>query len=83
MSNSIKKDRIKLKSYYIAYLDILGISDAIKSKNSEDYLNNIYNLFDDVNKAVSHTNKNHQRIKVIKKIFSDNIIIAIEKEPFF
>lgn len=78
-----KTDEIKLSPYYIAYLDILGISDAIKSENSEDYLNRIYNLFNDVNIAISNTNKNHQRINVIKKIFSDNIIIAIEKEPFF
>lgn len=76
-------NKIKLFPYYVAYMDLLGISDAIKSEDSEDYLNKIYNLFDDVNKAVSHTNQNHQRIKVIKKIFSDNIIIAIKKEPFF
>ena len=76
-------NKIKLFPYYVAYLDILGISDAIKSEDSENYLNKIYNLFDDVNKAVSHTNQNHQSIKVIKKIFSDNIIIAIKKEPFF
>lgn len=79
MQNNVFENRINLSSYYVAYLDILGIKNAINSDESENILNNIKNLYSE---AIELLKANAKVIcfKDIKyKIFSDNIVIAILK----
>ena len=76
------KNRIKLSPYYIAYLDILGSQEYLKSAKSEEYLNKIKALYDDVLISIKLLDIQKYNIKINTKIFSDNIVIAIKKDVF-
>ena len=43
----IVQNKIKLKPYFVAYLDILGTTDSINSEKSGEVLNNIRELYND------------------------------------
>lgn len=72
--------RIELKPHYVAYIDILGAKEMIKSYRSEDFLQDINKLYQDTLLAIQEKYKYLDKINIKTKIFSDNIIIAIEKE---
>lgn len=66
--------RIHTSDYYVASLDLLGAKDLIYADSNDDVLNSIKNIYR------SWVNiKQEIEFKYLKiKIFSDNIIIAIE-----
>lgn len=65
----------KTDEYIVAYIDLLGVTNRIKSKNNQLSMNKLYNLYTfsvDLTEEIQfEENKNIQF-----KIFSDNIIIA-------
>lgn len=65
----------KTEEYIVAYIDLLGMTNRIKSKDNQLAMNKLYNLYTfsiNLTKEISiEENKNIQF-----KIFSDNIIIA-------
>ena len=77
-TNLLRKNSGKQpKLYAIAYLDSLGTTEKIKSKDDVVHLNKLYEIYTlAVNLAESETrsSKNYSDIKT--KIFSDNIVIA-------
>lgn len=79
MQNNVVENRIKLSSYYVAYLDILGIKNAINSDESENILNNIKNLYSEAIELLKANAKVIYFKDIKYKIFSDNIVIAIPK----
>lgn len=69
---------LKQKKYLVAFLDFLGASEKMKaSKESDDFLQQIYNVYNKSLKALDVKNNNAQ-IKIEFRIFSDNILLAIE-----
>lgn len=70
----------KLHPYYLAYIDILGVKNAINSDESEKYLEKINCLYNDVLEGLDRVKSENFFIKPEIKIFSDNIVIAIKKE---
>lgn len=83
MPNKAPKERIKLSPYFVAYMDILGAKKFINSENSEDYLNKIYQLYNETISILKANNQNIYRLNTKTKIFSDNIIISIPYEEYF
>lgn len=76
---------LKLKDYFICYIDILGYKDIIKYTDEQNFLEKINEAY---RKTYEHSRKNlHIRkqngeTKILRnhiKVFSDNIIIAIPK----
>lgn len=70
--------KLTYKRYAIAYMDILGTKEAIKSLNPKDLIRRFNNVFL-IGKAIVKNDifsKNPKSAKV--KIFSDNICIAVE-----
>ena len=67
------------KKYYIVYLDLLGSKNRIMGKESEIWLNVINELYSD---AISYSknllNDVYTSENSYVKIFSDNIIVAVE-----
>lgn len=78
MNNSNEKP--KLHPYYLAYIDILAVKEAINSDKSEEYLEKINCLYNDVIEGLERVKSDKFFIKPEIKIFSDNIVIAIKKE---
>lgn len=84
MVDNADDSKIILKPHYVAYLDILGIKNAINSEESGVYLNKINELYKESMKMINTYNSlKGYRLNIKTKIFSDNIIIAIPKEEFF
>lgn len=76
----MEEQTIKLKPYYLAYIDILGIKEAINSNESEKYLNYINELYNETLKLIKMNCNKIRFLKVDVKIFSDNIVIGIQKK---
>lgn len=74
------EQELKLSTYYVLYMDILGVKDKINSDNSEDFLKELNSLYQEVLKGINLVGKEINNIKIETKIFSDNIIIAINKD---
>lgn len=74
---SYPKTNYKATRYLIAYLDILGVTQIIYNDDDFSFLNHL-NMFmeDAISEAGGGVFKNKEEIFV--KIFSDNIILAIE-----
>ena len=74
---SYPKTNYKATRYLIAYLDILGVTQIIYNDDDFSFLNHL-NMFmeDAISEAGGGLFKNKEEIFV--KIFSDNIILAIE-----
>ncbi len=67
------------KKYYIVYLDLLGSKNRIVGKESEKWLNVINELYSDAISYSKHLlNDVYTSEKSYVKIFSDNIIVAVE-----
>ena len=76
MGNNSKK----LTEHYVAYIDILGAKNFINSdNNSGDYLNKLATVYNNVINKINNNYKVVYNTDIKFKIFSDNIIIAIEK----
>lgn len=75
----LKNQEIKLSPYYIAYIDILGAKEMINSEKSEEFLQKINLLYQDTLIAIKSLFEDIEHITIEKKIFSDNIVIAIRK----
>lgn len=82
MLDNLSENRIKLTPYYVAYMDILGVKDLIKSENSDVYLNKIQQLYSETMTMVQANCYNSYKLNPKIKIFSDNIIITIPKAEF-
>ena len=83
MQNNVVENRIKLKPYYFAYMDILGAKKHIESEESENYLNKIQELYAETIGMIKPNVDNIFYLRNTKfKIFSDNIVIAIPKEIY-
>ena len=74
---------IRLSQYYLAYIDILGIKEAIKSDKSEEYLNNIKELYELTYSYIKANCPREYFFKADIKIFSDNIVIAMKKKEHY
>lgn len=74
---------IRLSQYYLAYIDILGIKEAIKSDKSEEYLNNIKELYELTYSYIKANCPRKYFLKADIKIFSDNIVIAMKKKEHY
>lgn len=83
MQNNTIENRIKLKPYYLAYMDILGAKKYIESDESENYLNKIQRLYAETIELVKSNSKDFYLPKPKLKIFSDNIVLAIPKIEYF
>ena len=83
MQNNVVENRIKLKPYYFAYMDILGAKKYIESEESENYLNKIQRLYAETIELVKSNSKDFYLPKPKLKIFSDNIVLAIPKIEYF
>lgn len=77
----------EIKEYYIAYFDILGYKDffAETPDKAEDFLNAIHNAISNTLRSIQSFNSSPLANQLTEsqihyKIFSDNILIAIEKE---
>jgi len=62
-------------TYLIAYFDILGYTDIVSNKTTEDEINLVKGMKEIVN-SINDLNNNHFQISV--HTFSDNYVIAIE-----
>ena len=80
-------DTTEMKEYFIAYLDMLGTKDKIEDDDDDHWLNAIENIYDASHKFLE---LNHQTLDILGermvsyltpqiKIFSDNILFAIEE----
>lgn len=76
----MQEQEIKLSTYYVAYIDILGAKEMINSSQSEVFLQKINYLYQEALTAIKKYYEEIQQIKIETKIFSDNIIMAISKE---
>lgn len=74
---------IRLSQYYLAYIDILGIKEAIKSNKSEEYLNNIKELYELTYSYIKVNCPQEYFLKANIKIFSDNLVIAVQKKECY
>lgn len=74
---------IRLSQYYLAYIDILGIKEAIKSDKSEEYLNNIKELYELTYSYIKVNCPQEYFLKANIKIFSDNLVIAVQKKECY
>ena len=83
MSNDVVENRIKLKPYYFAYMDILGAKKYIESEESEKYLNIIQRVYAETIGLVKSNSQDFYMPKPKLKIFSDNIVLAIPKIEYF
>lgn len=83
MQNNDIENRIKLKTYYLAYMDILGAKKYIESEESENYLNKVQKLYAEAIGMINSNSKEgyHKNNKL--KIFSDNIVLAIPQIEYF
>lgn len=77
MQNNVVENRIKLKPYYFAYMDILGAKKYIESDESENYLNKIQRLYAETIELVKSNRQDYYMPKLKLKIFSDNVVFAI------
>jgi hypothetical protein len=73
MQNNVIENRIRLKPYYFAYMDILGAKKYIESEESENYLNKIQRLYAETIELVKSNSKDFYLPKPKLKIFSDKI----------
>ena len=80
MQNATIENKIKLSTHYVAFLDILGITNTINSEKNEEVLNDIKNLYDETVNLLKENDKKLYHTEIKYKIFSDNIFIAIPKE---
>lgn len=65
----------KTDEYIVAYIDLLGVTNRINSKDNQLAMNKLYNLYTfSVNLTKEIQIKENKNIQF--KIFSDNIIIA-------
>lgn len=67
----------KTSNYIIAYLDMLGAKQIICNDNDFDFLNHL-NMFMEDAIEESGRGKFHKKEEIFVKIFSDNILLAIE-----
>ncbi|MBQ8635832.1 hypothetical protein IJ425_06750 [bacterium] len=80
MSNTTLENKIKLSEYYVAYFDILGSKKMIESSEAETFLNVINHIYKNTIFTINSFYKKNHNIEIKVKIFSDNIIFAIEKD---
>jgi len=77
-----KNNPIKTSNYIIGYVDILGTSEYLKKGNDFfiNQLNILYNLFDNLIQELEEKQEKNILVqdKLKTKIFSDNIVFAIE-----
>jgi hypothetical protein len=73
-------EKIKTKKYILAYIDVLGTKEKVKNDNSEEYLNTIKSIYELTKSFCDNDIRPKSPIfpQMCYKIFSDNIIIAIE-----
>lgn len=76
----MQEKNIKLSTYYVTYIDILGAKEMINSEQSEEFLQKINSLYQDTLCAIKSLFEDIEHILIEKKIFSDNIVIAIPKD---
>ena len=73
-------EKIETKEYILAYIDVLGTKEKINSKSNNEYLNTIKNIYEFTKLLCENDIMPKSEIfpKMHYKIFSDNIIIAVE-----
>lgn len=74
--NNIEK--IQTSTYCVAYLDFLGAKNLMK-KNDDKFLNDLNAIYFEAINEIDLTNEINQK-DIYTKIFSDNILLAIEIE---
>ena len=70
----------KTSIYCIAYLDILGSKEKIFNDKNNEYLNTLNMLYEDVETECYPLFSNKEKKEFFIKIFSDNILIAVNLE---
>ncbi len=73
-----KKNNPKL--YYILYIDLLGTKNNLTKDRESEYIEKIRTIYYEINQRLKIIYKEvYKKIKIKFKIFSDNIVFAIEK----
>ena len=73
--------KIKTKDHYLLYIDMLGTQKKVLNDNNDEYLKTVYELYQTTLKALDFVYKEtYKDIDIKCKIFSDNIVLAIEKK---
>lgn len=72
---------LKTSNYCIAYLDVMGSKNYIYSENTNIFLNDLNAIIEDAIFVTNNTKK-YANVEIFYKIFSDNILFAVEIIPF-
>src|SRR5574344_387156 len=74
------RQRLTTSEYYVAYLDILGTKDIVKKDKNDKYLNALNSIYQNAILQAQASLANYNNKEFFVKIFSDNILIAINLE---
>ncbi len=70
----------KLKSHYILYIDLLGTKNNLTKDKESEYIEKIKAIYNETDRRLKLIYKEvYKNIKIKFKIFSDNVVFAIEK----
>ncbi len=74
-------EKIKSKVYYLLYIDLLGTIEKLDKDKDDEYLNIINDLYNETLLILDRVYKDtYRNIEIKSKIFSDNVVLAIEKK---
>ncbi len=74
-----KISKIQTSNYYVAYLDFLGTKKFMLNDNNDEFMNKLYSLYYNTRQKILIDKFNFNKNAYLK-IFSDNIILAVEVE---
>ena len=72
----MNEKKYKTSEYVVAFIDILGASNAIKTNDSSS-LNVVHKIYDGAIRSFEPMNSRKEFYKPKIKIFSDNIVVAV------